>query len=405
MKTFVVICVLAASLNTFAQNKVKFKDKHTHNAIKYLTSSDELGSSDAVTVDEVPLAHTAQFLPLDNRGNVVAKDDLRKQVDQVFRHISAALKPAGTEVHNIIKLNIFLKSTDLISHARSLIAAKFDSGKKPAMTFIAGDLAHPDALISIDAIAVSYVSSADRVQMPGTPDSKGQAQVAILPKGPVVYVSGQAAKGGLAEATRGTLKQLKETLGSLGLTLKDLVQIKTFLTPMSSLNIVEKEFSEFFKGEIMPPLVFVDWISNDPLIEIEIIAASPASSNLNAQIEYITPPGMTASPVYSKVTKLNYGKKVFLSGIAGPKLMSTDAELISIFDKMNAVLTASGSSFIQLLKATYYINSDQYSKSLADLRPKYYDPLRPPAASKAMVKAIGMNGGGLSIDMIGTIGQ
>jgi enamine deaminase RidA (YjgF/YER057c/UK114 family) len=222
----------------------------------------------------------------------------------------------------------------------------------------------------------------------------------------VVYISGQAAKGGLAEATQGTLKQLHETLESLGLNKKNIIQIKSFLSPMSSLSLVEKEFSEFFKGDAMPPLVFVDWISNDPVIEIELIASSPATPvTAGAQIEYITPPGMSPSPVYSKVTRLNYGKKVYLSTIYGQKSSDSNAELTGIFNSMRAVLALGGSDFTHLLKATYYISNDQYSKSLADLRPKYYDPSRPPAASKAMVKGVGLDGAGISIDMIGTVGK
>ncbi len=402
MKPLVFICAILACVNAFAQIKTG-SGKTPKTAITYIGSSEAKGSSDAVIVDEVSLAHTKQFLPADKYGRIIGKGNLSMQVDQVFANIALALNPADAGIDNIIKLNVFLKSADLISHVQPLISRKFGTGKKPSLTYVAGDLAHTDALISMDAIAVSGLSSADRVQMPGTPNSNRQAPVAILPQGPVVYVSGQAAKGGLAEATRGTLKQLHETLISLGLNKKDVVQIKSFLSPMSSLSIVENEFSEFFKGETIPPLVFVDWISNDPVIEIELIAASPTTSP--TQIEYITPPGMTASPVYSKISKLNYGKKVYISGIYGQKSVNTDVELTTIFNRMDDMLKESASDFKHLLKATYYISNDRYSKSLGDLRPKYYDPQRPPAASKAMVKGIGINGAGISIDMIGTISK
>lgn len=229
------------------------------------------------------------------------------------------------------------------------------------------------------------------------------ASSAILPAGPVVYVSGQAAKGELAEATQQTLKQLSETLTALGLIVKDVVQIKSFLTPMSSLDIVRKEFADFFKGQTIPPLVFVDWVSTDPVIEIELIASSPLKAEKAEQIDYITPPGMVPSPVYSKVSRLNYGNKIYLSGIYGVNSGTVDSEVNSIFETMGNVLKSSASSFTNLLKATYYVGNDQYSKSLGELRPKYYAPTRPPAASKAMIKGVGMNGEGISIDMIGAV--
>ena len=42
-----------------------------------------------------------------------------------------------------------------------------------------------------------------------------------------------------------------------------------------------------------------------------------------------------------------------------------------------------------LAKATYYVTDDEVSKIHNEVRPKYYDPERPPAASKAMVAGCG----------------
>ncbi|MEJ7693282.1 RidA family protein [Daejeonella sp.] len=395
MKVLIVLYALLASINAAAQIKID------QAMVQYVGSSVLRGSSDAVIVGNVPLVHTKQFLPLNGSGAIVGQGNVGSQLDQVFENISKSLKRSGSGADQIIKLNVFLTNTDLIPEVQSLISRKFNTGKKPSVTLAIGELAHPDALISIDAIAVSKLKS-NRVRFTDTKVNE-EASSAILPAGPVVYVSGQAAKGDLAQATRTTLKQLSETLSSLGLTIKDVVQIKSFLTPMSSLNIVKKEFTDFFKGETIPPLVFVDWISADPVIEIELIASSPIQSAKGAQVEYITPPGMAPSPVYSKVSRLNYGKKVYLSGLYGVSSGNTDSEVNSLFGSMGSVLGASGSDFNNLLKATYYISNEQYSKSLGVLRPKYYDPKRPPAASKAMLKGIGLNGAGISVDMIGTV--
>lgn len=396
MKVLIVLWVLLLSFNTTAQIK-----RGQGNPIRYIASNFLQGSSDAVIVENAPLVHTTQILPLGVGGVIIGKDNLEAQFDQVFENISLNLGESGSATDQIIKLNIFLTNTELIPKVRSLVSRRFDAGRQPSITFAIGELTHPQALISMDVIAVSTIYG-DRVKITGVKVDEG-ASSAILPEGPVVYVSGQAAKGDLAQATKATLKQLSETLRALGLTIEDVVQIKSFLTPMSSLSIVKKQFSDFFKGEAIPPLVFVDWISADPVIEIELIASSPVKTIRDQQIEYITPPGMTSSPVYSKVSRLNYGKKVYLSGISGVRSGSTDSEVSDLFNLMDNVLKRSGSDFNNLLKATYYISSDQHSKSLGDLRPRYYDPKRPPAASKAMLKGINLNGAGISVDMIGTV--
>jgi enamine deaminase RidA (YjgF/YER057c/UK114 family) len=368
--------------------------------VQYIGAGVNRGS-DAVVVDNVSLVHTKQFLPIDKNGEIVGENNLARQIDQIFSNISQALKESGSTNDQIIKLNVFITKTDLMNEVRSLISAKFHSERQPSITLAPGELTRPDALVSIDAVAVSKYKK-ERVKLSRSKTNM-EASSAILPAGPVIYVSGQAAKGELAEATKETLKQLWGTLTYLGLSMDDVVQIKSFLTPMSSLSIVQKELADFFKGEKMPPLVFVEWVSANPVIEIELIASAPVKAGIAEQIEYITPPGMVPSPVYSKVSRLNYGRKVYLSGIYGVNSGTVDSEVNSIFGLMDMVLKASGSSFNSLLKATYYVGSDQFSKSLGDLRPKYYDPKSPPAASKAMLKGVGLNEAGISIDMIGAV--
>ena len=52
------------------------------------------------------------------------------------------------------------------------------------------------------------------------------------------------------------------------------------------------------------------------------------------------------------------------------------------------------------MKATYYVADDDSSNKLNDLRPKYYDPARPPAASKAKVAGSGMENTSVTLDII-----
>ncbi len=398
MRILIFIFLLFLGISVSAQ-----KGQH----IQYSGSSNLLGASDAVIVDDVPLIHTTQFLPLDKSGNIVIPGDLNAQINQVFLNISSVLKKAGSNLDQIVKLNIYIRSSNLITEVQEQINKRFKSGKKPAVSFVAGDLGHTDALISMDAIAVSAKISVESVKyfLPKNLSSaQGTARAAILPAGPVVYVSGQAVKGELAEATRGTLEQLQATLVSMGLEKRDIVQFKSFLRPMSDLKVVEEEFSNFFKGTTVPPMVNVEWTSKDPVIEIELIASSVnAGTKSTQQIDFITPPGMTASPVYCKVTRINFGQKIYISGLYGQISGNAYSEMESIFTSMGTILKNTGSDFKHLVKATYYVSNDVHSAKLNEIRPKYYDPLRPPAASKAMVKDVGLAQAGVSIDMIGVV--
>src|SRR5262245_21239072 len=101
---------------------------------------------------------------------------------------------------------------------------------------------------------------------------------------------------------------------------------------------------------------------------------------------------MTASPIYSRVARHNHGKTVYVSGLYGMTGKDAAGEVEEIFTTLGGVLKKAGSDFRHLAKATYYVSTDDASRKLNELRPKYYDPKRPPAASKAMVPGVGAAG-------------
>jgi enamine deaminase RidA (YjgF/YER057c/UK114 family) len=71
-----------------------------------------------------------------------------------------------------------------------------------------------------------------------------------------------------------------------------------------------------------------------------------------------------------------------------------------IFGSLGELLKKTGSDFEHLVKATYYVTDDEASNKLNELRPEFYHPQRPPAASKAKVKGVGLAGKTVTMDMI-----
>lgn len=399
MKKSMLLLLLSGSLSTFAQTKIQTS------IIKEIQPSSITGSSRAVLIDDVvPLAHTAQLLPLNKEGVLIGKNILSEQIDQVFKNISLALKEAGSNLDQVVKLHVYLSKEDLVPDVEKAFSLKFNSGNKPAVSYVTGDLSHPDAAIAMDAVAVSDLQTAnDQASYFNSPALynivKG-AHVSVLPAGGVTYVSGQADEGDVVEATRGTIKQLEATLAHLGIAKNQVIQIKSFMQPITDVHLVEAEFARFFDGSTVPPLVFVDWVSESPVIEIELIAASPSeTAKATDQMNFITPPMMTASPIYSKVTQINRGKKFYVSSLYGVSV-NPEKQTAEIFASLKELLDAVGSDFAHLGKATYYVSDDVASAALNKIRPIFYDPKRPPAASKAMVKGVG-KGMSINIDMIG----
>src|SRR5205085_2639883 len=105
----------------------------------------------------------------------------------------------------------------------------------------------------------------------------------------------------------------------------------------------------------IPPSVLVEWKSSVP-IEIELIAWR-GKLRYGVPIEYLTPPGMKASPNYSRVARVNDGKLIYLSSFYGAKDNDPAAEIPDIFEQMGKVLEKAGSDYRHLAKATYYVTS------------------------------------------------
>jgi enamine deaminase RidA (YjgF/YER057c/UK114 family) len=366
------------------------------------------GMAQAVVVDSAPLIHTAQFFPVDRDGKLVGGNDANKQTAQTLENILKALKSIGPEV-KVTKLNVYLANESILPEVEKALRKPFGRHEKPAVSFVTTRLPRPDALVAIDAVAVDLSPSNEytkvrRAFSPYLGGAMQEAHMAILPAGGAVYISGQAKTNTtLGASTKLTLESLQSTLEFLRLTKADVVQVKCFLKGMDDVASVQKEIENFFAPEVTPPCVFVEWTKANPQpIEIEMIARAESGPG---DLDFINPPGVVPSKVYTKIVRVNRGGRIYCSALYGDEKAKTGAEQInSIFAQLGDVLKKAGSDFDHLVKATYYVTTPDASNQLNVLRPNYLKPDRPPAASKAMVKGVGIAGKTVTVDMIAAPG-
>ncbi len=372
---------------------------------KFFGTNLKTGTSLAVVAEEVPLAHTSQFLPLDQEGKIVGEGNAAKQIKQTLANLEKALRSAKSDLDRIVKINVCVANEKIVTDVEKVFAKKFKKSR-PATCFVVGGLAERGALVAMDAVAqcdkTKPMERDGGIKMENGP---AFAQVSRLPPGGAVYISGQAKPGELAEATTKTLESLQETLKFLGLGKSDVVQIKCFLEPASNAEIAKKQIAKFFEGGTVPPLVFVDWISPKLPIEIEMVVAAPENRAAKESISYLTPPEFKPSNVYSKVARVNFGRLVYISGLYGKTPQNSEKQVLEIFQLLKKLTTESGSDFDSLAKATYYVSDATANNKLNELRPKFYNPKRPPAASKALVKGVGREGMSVAFDMIAVSGN
>lgn len=377
--------------------------------LRYLQSSEERGSSAAVIVDDLPLAQTSQAYPVDGYGNSVRSADPAQLVSQTLTNVKRCLETAGSDMSRIVKLNVYVAGDKIIPGVRKELTKQFANQNKPATTFVVTNLPN-NAPLAMDAVGVSSKVRREvetsRSSGGGFKEHTKPTWATVCPNGIRLYISGQAEKAEtLADATRLTMLSLENTLKFCGRTKADMAHVKCFLTPMKQVQEVEAELEKFFAPLPVPAVSYVEWQSTLP-IEIEVVAyggkAEPASTRT---IEFLTPPGFTASPVYSRVARVRHPVTVFIGNLYSDPGADGSAQVTQIFGQLDALLKESGSDFQHLAKATYYVSQDEPSQKLNELRPKYYKPDSPPAASKAQVRGVGMDGVGLTLDMIAVMSK
>ena len=361
---------------------------------KSIEGEPKTGQALAVVVEKEHLLYTGQILPT---GPSVAPTPSADQVSDVFRQLDK-LVPAK----QVLKLNVYVHEASVTALVTKQLVARYGGDYQPAVSFVQTALPGGGVMVGLDAVGISFPPPSEGMVRREQPRIKGQpSPMAIMPPWGVAYISGQAEKGDgtLAYATKKTMESLLNTVKFLECQPHDVVHVKAFLAPMKDSAVAVKEIVAAFGVSVAPPISLVEWKSTLP-IEIEMVVMTRQRENV-PRIEYLTPPGMKASPVFARITRINQPGQIFIGGLFGKTGMPSSAEEVrDVFATLKRVTEAAGSDLQHLAKATYYVADDAVSTQLNVLRPEFYAPERPPAASKAMVTGTGQAGRTLTIDMI-----
>lgn len=358
------------------------------------------GSSGAVRVDQLSLVFSTQLIPVLESGLPVA-ESVSEQAEFLLNRAEAALGEGGAA--RVAKWNFCVSSDEGADAIRKILDRRYAGADRAAVSFVEGQLSRPGIFVSLDFVAVEPVRGEERLVrrqnalLQPLALNPAAPTLCIASPGSFVFVAGQAEAGAsIAEATRNTLKSLEATLKSLGLSFADVVSVRSFLSPMDQAATAVEEIQKLHQG----PQAVVEWLAPGT-IEIELVAVSPNPPGEPEQrVEFLTPPGMQASPVYSRVARTYGTSLIFVSGLYGTSSRSGAEEVTQIFASLEQLLKTAGGNLRNLAKATYFVATDDASTRLNELRPKYYDPQRPPAASKAMVRGTGIPEKTLTLDMI-----
>jgi 2-iminobutanoate/2-iminopropanoate deaminase len=97
--------------------------------------------------------YIAGQIALNRSGNLVGRDNVEAQTQQVFENLQAILKELGGSLHDIVKMTTYLTDRNQLEAFRR-VRNRFFSDPFPPNTllFISG-LAQPEYLVEIEAVA------------------------------------------------------------------------------------------------------------------------------------------------------------------------------------------------------------------------------------------------------------
>lgn len=369
-------------------------------SMQFLQTEDK--SWGCVSTSGYPLVHTTQLTADESQ---LAQADGLAQLEATLHNVDRALQQSGSSLADAVKLNVYVHPEQPTELIRSKIEAHYSPEKRPAIAIVHTQLPAAGQLIAMDAVGVArQAAPASGSAVENRSAWQVGAVSSLCPLGPRVYISGQAERGdnSLANATTETLKSLENTLKFLKLDKQQVLQIKCFLNPMSQVAEAVQALKDFYGASPLPPCSFVQWQSDLP-IEIEMIAMASerTGERTDAALEVLTPPGMTTPAVYCRLMIARHPTTIYTDGLypADPA-SSGEAQLRSLFANLKRLLDLSQSDWMHLVKATYYVSNSELSDWHNRVRPDYFSPRRPPAASKAAVSGVGSLGHGIMMDMI-----
>ena len=98
--------------------------------------------------------YVSGMLPVDAGGELVGADDVIAQTEQVLSNVGTVLEAAGVTFHDVVKVGVYVRDMadrELINAVRR----RYFGEARPASTLVeVSALAHPGALVEVDAVAV-----------------------------------------------------------------------------------------------------------------------------------------------------------------------------------------------------------------------------------------------------------
>ena len=105
-------------------------------------------------VEAAGLLYVSGMLPVNAAGELVGGADVIRQSEQVLDNVGAVLHSAGASFDDVVRVGVYVR--DMADReAINMVRRRYFGDARPASTLVeVSALAHPGALVEIDAVAL-----------------------------------------------------------------------------------------------------------------------------------------------------------------------------------------------------------------------------------------------------------
>jgi reactive intermediate/imine deaminase len=308
--------------------------------------------------------------------------DVASQTRQILDRLAEVLTAAGSSMDQVLSTSVFIKNAADFSAMNEAYRPYFPSAA-PTRTTVTADL-----------LSGALSGAARETMHPEGWAKSGRPYSLIVKSGGLVFLSGlisrrgeddSFAPGDVAAQTRTVLENAKTLLATAGLTLKDVVASKVFISSQEHFKAMNDTYRTYFATE--PPAratAVTALMTPDYLVEITLVATTGDREVL----------GPSVAPTLPLSTAVRSGDRIFLSGVLGntdANLGDAGAQTRETLARIKRTLESQGMTFANVVDTVVYLPSlDDFDAMNEAYREAF--PFAPPARATFGTGLVNPNG-------------
>jgi 2-iminobutanoate/2-iminopropanoate deaminase len=281
--------------------------------------------------------------------------DIQTQTRRVIDRLQRVLEDAGSSLGQAVAVNVYLAKGSDFDAMNAAYREKF-ADAPPTRTTIVADLPL-QTLVQMSAVAVPKDTPRETLLPVGWQKSPRPYSY-IVRAGDLVFFSGllsrkptndQVVSGSVGMQVKTILDNAGALLKTVGLTYRDVVAARVYLTDETYFEGMNDEYRKYFSSE--PPAratAVTSLVGSDAKVEITLVASTLAKQVI----------GPTISPSVPVSTAVRVGPRVFLSGVVGntdENAKDLGAQTREVLARAQRSLELAGVSFGDVVDNTVFL--------------------------------------------------